>query len=242
MVLNRMILDTLRYPRAAAFDHQKVEEFRVLVAWLENTKIRLYKMSDRTSLANIKSPEWDSAFRKYLGDLECPVHYDESNPAAVVAWLVRTALDYDYHDHADEYNSSASQRAARQRHTSRSGVTYPDANCPPVKEALAKLCDQLHVRIPTQSSVQRIEALIEALNDRVFPALDRPTRRAVGVLDLDPGFSTGDAAVDKAATLLRVLFVKDLKRLQTFIDETIVQVQEYTANPKTDSKLGRVGI
>ena len=29
--------------------------------------------------------------------------------------------------------------------------------------------------------------------------------------------------------------------LQTLVDSAIVQVQEYTANPRTDASLGRVG-
>eukprot|EP00887_Chlorella_sp_A99_P003222 scaffold9.g3222.t1 len=47
--------------------------------------------------------------------------------------------------------------------------------------------------------------------------------------------------VDLAATVLRMLYIKDLRGLQTAIDAAIVQVQEFTANPRTDSALGKVG-
>lgn len=70
-----------------------------------------------------------------------------------------------------------------------------------------------------------------------------------------------DKLIDKAAIIMRMLFLKDLRELQTSIDQTIVRcqvilfivvsdifkvifccyVKEYTANPKTDSRLGRVG-
>lgn len=46
---------------------------------------------------------------------------------------------------------------------------------------------------------------------------------------------------DVAATILHMLYIKDLRGLQTIIDETIVNVQNYTANPKTDAALGRIG-
>lgn len=53
--------------------------------------------------------------------------------------------------------------------------------------------------------------------------------------------ATADASVDKAATLLRILYTRDLRKLQSLIDETIVEVQEFTSNPRTDSSLGRTG-
>ena len=48
-------------------------------------------------------------------------------------------------------------------------------------------------------------------------------------------------ALDDAAKVLRLLHIQELRDLQTKINETIVSVQSITANPKTDSRLGRVG-
>ena len=50
-----------------------------------------------------------------------------------------------------------------------------------------------------------------------------------------------DAALDDAARVLRMLYVADLRKLQDAVNTTIVALQEFTANPKTDSRLGRVG-
>ena len=104
------------------------------------------------------------------------------------------------------------------------------------------------------------------------------------------GFSTGDAELDEAARVLRILcaphpcrtcvplgcvaadtgcvvhpaeirnslhrlscpshcllsrsrvrYVAELRRLQDAINEVVVSMQEFTANPKTDSRLGKVG-
>ena len=38
-----------------------------------------------------------------------------------------------------------------------------------------------------------------------------------------------------------MLYVADLRKLQDAVNTTIVALQEFTANPKTDSRLGRVG-
>ncbi len=48
-------------------------------------------------------------------------------------------------------------------------------------------------------------------------------------------------AVSEAAKILRLLYINDLRKLQTQINEAIVSVQTVTANPKTDTRLGKVG-
>lgn len=56
-----------------------------------------------------------------------------------------------------------------------------------------------------------------------------------------PNFNMGDMMLDNAAKGLSLLYIQDLRNLQTNINETIVAVQNITANPKTDTKLGKVG-
>lgn len=55
------------------------------------------------------------------------------------------------------------------------------------------------------------------------------------------GFATGDVRLDAAAALLRMLYVADLRELQDAVNDILITVQEFTANPKTDANLGRVG-
>ena len=52
---------------------------------------------------------------------------------------------------------------------------------------------------------------------------------------------TYHADLDRVAAVMRALMVKDCRDLQDKIDHVIVQAQGYTANPKTDARLGRVG-
>lgn len=47
--------------------------------------------------------------------------------------------------------------------------------------------------------------------------------------------------LNQTANILRYLFINDLRDLQTKINECLVSVQTLTANPKTDTKLGKVG-
>lgn len=50
-----------------------------------------------------------------------------------------------------------------------------------------------------------------------------------------------DQDLDEAAKILRLLQIQSIRELQTSINETIVAVQEITADPRTDTKLGKVG-
>lgn len=50
-----------------------------------------------------------------------------------------------------------------------------------------------------------------------------------------------DEDVDQATRILRLLHIQSIRELQTVINETIVSVQNLTADPKTDTKLGKVG-
>lgn len=62
------------------------------------------------------------------------------------------------------------------------------------------------------------------------------------IMETDLGFDMGDRVLNNAAKALSLLYIQDLRNLQTSINETIVSVQSITANPKTDTNLGRVGI
>lgn len=60
-------------------------------------------------------------------------------------------------------------------------------------------------------------------------------------MEADLGFDTGDYVMNQALKVMRLLYIHDVRELQTHINECIVAVQNLTANPKTDTKLGKVG-
>lgn len=47
--------------------------------------------------------------------------------------------------------------------------------------------------------------------------------------------------VQQPVDVLKLLFIQDLRELQTKINEALVAVQTVTADPRTDTTLGRVG-
>ena len=59
--------------------------------------------------------------------------------------------------------------------------------------------------------------------------------------DFGAGFATGDAVLDRACAILRMLYVADLRELQDAVNDILVEIQCFTADPKTDAALGVVG-
>lgn len=55
------------------------------------------------------------------------------------------------------------------------------------------------------------------------------------------GVGYQDQDLEQAARILRLLQIQSVRHLQTAINETIVAVQNLTADPRTDTKLGKVG-
>lgn len=69
----------------------------------------------------------------------------------------------------------------------------------------------------------------------------QPKTWGLSPVDFPSGIELKDPAVENAVSVLRVLYVNDLRVLQSAVDKLLVSMQDYTADPKTDSRLGRVG-
>ena len=101
----------------------------------------------------------------------------------------------------------------------------------------------------TVITVEHIRKAKAVLESQVLPCLaasripgSEGDASAASVLTgLPLGFSTGDQGVDIAATVLRMLYIKDMRELQDQIDSAIVKMQEITADPKTDGAMHKTG-
>ena len=75
--------------------------FRNFVSWLENQKIRLYKVEDRAKLDQVENDtEWKEAFSKYLSDLQLK-HLDVNRDREyVIEQLLSHAIRLEYSDNS----------------------------------------------------------------------------------------------------------------------------------------------
>mmetsp|Transcript_37523 Transcript_37523/g.105968 ORF Transcript_37523/g.105968 Transcript_37523/m.105968 type:complete len:249 (+) Transcript_37523:177-923(+) len=242
-----LLLSVLGYPQASAYSACDVHQFRNLVRWLENSKIRHWQIAERDVISDVNHPQWDESFSKYLGEVGFGSNWDVSQAAQVSEWLAAFAVGLKYEERAEEYNklSATSTDPARPAEKSPQKHMFPDVDSPEFSEAVHNICAQLKIE-PTGDLLADLKVVNQLLSEAVLPASkvgpgNGSESMHTTAVDFPLGFSTGDDGVDTAAKVLRMLYIKDLRELQTQIDHAIVSMQELTADPKTDATLGKVG-
>ncbi|XP_012285473.1 RNA transcription, translation and transport factor protein [Orussus abietinus] len=224
------------------------EHFRKLVVWLEDQKIRNYKIEDRECLRNIQSEDWIKVFQDYCNNVACPI---VSSPLDQLEWLIGLAIRLEYEDDHKKYQEVTIEKV-KEKSTVVPSVksTNPLDNLNFYSEdfksgvnAIAKI-----LKVPQHPNhLITLEACSKVVCKRLNPnAIQNPNTVVIKgtpfpIGDVDLGFNMGDPVLNNAAKVLRLLYIHDLRELQTKINEAIVSVQNITANPKTDTKLGKVG-
>uniref|UniRef100_K1PKI9 Uncharacterized protein n=1 Tax=Magallana gigas TaxID=29159 RepID=K1PKI9_MAGGI len=219
----RRKLCALRYHQPDTFKVEDEDEFRSFILWLEDQKICHYKIEDRAGLRNIKSSDWTKAYESYLKDLGCPYHQTER--VNVAGWILGYAIRLEYGDNVEEYKKADPSNIAMTeagRVPSTNPLDNLDFNDADFKAGVTSL--SMILQIPPHTDH------LEQLKGEQLP-LDQT----------DLGFDTGDYIINEAAKILRLIHIKNLRDLQTQINSAIVGVQALIANPKTDSRLGKVG-
>ncbi len=235
------------------------EDVKPLVVWLEDQKIRHYKIEERAPLRDTAGKEWVTVFKSYLKTLECPYRVELDLPA-VVDWLLGVAIRYEF-DELSESNpdlrrgigekgpvSSLSRQLSMPAQGSPLDIPPTDQTFISGTQALAKLLKIAPHPDPTVLlSAARI-VIQEKLADSATTAKgkdaaskDADTVKEFKITAKECGFELGDPVLNEAAKVLRLLHLQELRQLQTRINEIIVAVQQITANPKTNQALGKVG-
>ncbi|KAG9268944.1 RNA transcription, translation and transport factor protein [Astyanax mexicanus] len=234
----RRKLTALDYHNPEGFDCKDETEFRNFIVWLEDQKIRHYKIEDRGNLRNIPSSEWPKYYEKYLQDVNCPFSAPERQEA--VDWLLGLAVRFEYGDNVEKYRNYTPASEA-----TNTPLMNLDSNNPDFKAGVMALANLLKIQRHDDYLVM-LKAIRILIQERLTPeAISKASQAKEGLpVALDKhilGFDTGDATLNEAAQILRLLHIEELRDLQTRINEAIVAVQAIIADPKTDHRLGKVG-
>lgn len=89
----------LEHPNPDGVNYEDEKQFRNLVLFLEDQKIRHYKIEDRTGLRQVNSPEWSQVFRTYTNDLKCPKEL--LTELDQLKWLISYAIKLEYFDNGE---------------------------------------------------------------------------------------------------------------------------------------------
>uniref|UniRef100_A0A8C0H3E4 RNA transcription, translation and transport factor protein n=1 Tax=Chelonoidis abingdonii TaxID=106734 RepID=A0A8C0H3E4_CHEAB len=234
----RRKLTALDYHNPAGFNCRDETEFSNFIVWLEDQKIRHYKIEDRGSLRNIHNDEWPKAFEKYLKDVNCPFKIQERQET--IDWLLGLAVRLEYGDNADKYKDCTPDSAKITDNAAKNAepLINLDVNNPDFKAGVMALANLLQI--------QRHDDYLVMLKAIRILVQERLTQDAIGKANqsketfrvrLDKHY----AVLNEAAQILRLLHIEELRELQTKINEAIVAVQAIIADPKTDHRLGKVG-
>nr|XP_020447654.1 UPF0568 protein C14orf166 homolog [Monopterus albus] len=239
----RRKLTALDYHNPSGFDCTDEIQFRNCIVWLEDQKIRHYKIEDRGNLRNIPSSDWPTAYQTYLQDVNCPFGVQEKPEA--LDWLLGLAVRYEYGDNVDKYKNCPPLAASSKSDRAVDPLVNLDSNSPDFKAGVTALANILKIQRHDDYLVM-LKAIRILVQERLSPeAIAKANQNKEGVpVTLDKhtlGFDTGDATLNEAAQILRLLHIEELRELQTKINEAIVAVQAIIADPKTDYRLGKVG-
>ncbi|XP_029174232.1 RNA transcription, translation and transport factor protein [Nylanderia fulva] len=243
-------LKALGYMEWDKVNGNNTQHFRKVIVWLEDQKIRYYKIEDRKQLRDITSLEWPKAFEKYCNDMKCPI---TKNEADQLEWFLGYAVLLEFEDDCQKYQQVVGSKAKVKEEVkvpcikSTNPLDNLDFDSDAFKTGVNSIAKLL--KVPKHSdhlvTLQACSKLI--CNKLNADAIKQPNNtitvkdKSLTAMTIGSGFNMGDIMLDNAAKGLSLLYIQDLRNLQTKINETIVTVQNITANPKTDTKLGKVG-
>nr|CAG4648804.1 EOG090X0ARU [Polyphemus pediculus] len=236
-------LHALGYPNPGMFNASDSKQFQSMVVWLEDQKIRRYKIEERESLRKtLSGEEWDKAFSQYLSDLECPVSSCPKNE--ILDWLLGLAVHFEFSENVELYSGNKEVTDKVKSTVKMNPLDNLDFNSDEFKNGVNALADML--KIPRHiDHLVTLDAVCNLVKEKLDSGKLKTNQTAQGVplqFDIiDSGYEFQEKNLRQAASALRYLFIHDLRDLQTSINECIVSVQALTANPKTNTSLGQVG-
>ena len=248
-------LQALQFPQYKTFDVSNTLQYRTLVVWLEETKIRVYEIEQRKGLRNVNSEAWNAALSEYLTELECPWSVeanDQQRMNIIMEWLIGQAISSVYSDNAETLNNIKGKGDEKTKTVKRATKSVevrkpPELDCssPEFRAKLVSFAQKLGIE---KADTMESAVLLNIIRHRVRSSQQSAESKQMTLpearkqlREISLGFSTGDDVVDDAAKVLRLLYINDLRDLQTAINEITISVQELTADPKTNAKLGKVG-
>ncbi|XP_053969230.1 RNA transcription, translation and transport factor protein [Anastrepha ludens] len=244
----KLKLEALEHPAPSSVDINDRKVFASTILWLEDQKIRQYKIEDREDLRLVDQLDiWEQAYDNYKTDLCMPQF---CTPLEEITWLLGYAIRLEFLDSPENYKAINSIEVSKQQNKSvtpsikaENFFDNMDFNHKDFIAGIRSMANKLKVPHHPNHLVQ-LEAIARIVHERLSPSAKNRQAITGTPFPFEKGNDvvvTDDSALDYPVRILRLLQIQSLRQLQTKINEAIVAVQDLTANPKTDTKLGKVG-
>ena len=242
-------LKALKYPNV---ESAALSDFETVVLFLEQEKIRCLKMSER---AWMKPPRCQEAIywiklEDYLQELGISAagandknkSVQETARLRILDRLLSCAiLDiYQDNDEAGKFVENKNCYAPRLAAEGQLADLKPHVNRVLEAYELPRLDENLSGPGLDRAIIAALQCVATRSKDPTNA--DNPDAISKSeIKNLPIGFATESNELNHAVAVLRMLHVADLRSLQGKVNNTINELQEITADPKTDCRLGRVG-
>lgn len=219
------------------------------VCWLEDRKIRELEIAEREAL---RSPgDFEAFYSTYLERLGCPFEYDASNPLETLSWLVSNAISVEYEDCSESCINLESGMEIEGEGVGSSGtgdVENAKLQWEQLDIEVEKLGSLLQMsRLPSEDTADYIGRLNKFIHTVLTPSVrgemggSNEKMMNVSLDQFSPGLDSKDDLINQMSTVLKMLYLWDLRDLQTDLNALVALGQTYTADPKTNTSLGKVG-
>ncbi|XP_076267952.1 RNA transcription, translation and transport factor protein [Rhynchophorus ferrugineus] len=244
--MSKRLLSALEYPNADNVNLSEEKTIRSIVVWLELNKINGAKTSTLNGLKDVGSKDWVVHFDAYKDQLGCPPLESQQEE---IHWLLGKAIHLETSKNKNVYLQHAVENirvSSAPKVIAENPLDKLDFRSKEFQDRINQLAKTLKI-VPYPDPLVTLQAVRKIVCTRLAPdCVEHPDKYiAKGTpfpfQDADLGFDLNDPVLNKAAKILRMLYIQDLRNLQTKANELIVGVQSVTANPKTDTKLGQVG-
>ncbi|XP_066262709.1 RNA transcription, translation and transport factor protein isoform X1 [Euwallacea similis] len=245
--MSKRLLTALEYPNADSTDLNEEKTLREVVLWLETNKLKSGSQQVTNGLKNSSSNDWNNYFDQYKDSLGCPML---GSQVEELQWLLGKAIQMEttkntecaYLKHAVENIKTANIPSV----VAENPLDKLDFRSTEFTERINQLAKTLKIS-PYPDPLVTLRAVRKVICTRLTAeCVEDPSKVILEGIpfpfqDVDLGFNLNDPVLNQAAKVLRMLYIHNLRDLQTKANELIVGVQNVTANPKTDTKLGQVG-
>jgi RLL motif containing protein 1 len=188
--------------------------------------------------------QWDASYENYKKEISMPILKTRIEE---LSWLISYAVRLEYYDNVSKYKPITAEKVNREQDFAPSvKSTNPfdtlDFHSKDFEDGVRNLAAKLNIPHHQDHLLLLRSVALALKNNLSTEALKLPAVEGKPFPIFDGSDVAGaDKDLESAAQVLRLLQVQSVRELQTAINETIVSVQNITADPKTDSKLGKVG-
>ncbi|CAD7949875.1 unnamed protein product [Amoebophrya sp. A120] len=245
-------LKTLKCPQASP----TLDDFQRIVLWLEEEKVRLYTVAERAKMREVnKRPQWYRATKEYLKELGldeslCDSLSDKAPPDVklkVLDVLTSMAVHDEYQDAIEEKRIKLP--AAEEADPNAAARLAKAVELCQLIEPLNKiLADNSLPTLTDDVGDDDIVAAVSLLHNRHFPpdvnmsdAISDQMQLETVPIGIELETEQEKRQLQAPIALLRFLHNHNMRDFQQRINETINKLQQFTADPRTDGALGRVG-